>query len=618
MKKIISIILSLLFVVSSVSITAFADDEIIKGNLNDTVTYELNSNTKAITFSGTGNLKYQNYGAVAKSTLKSIFGNDLIGYNKAVVLSGITKIGTTNLLSIMPDVTQIYIYNDNLDGGFKYTDNQTIYANKNSTAYEYVAKNGGKFFALDENKLYTLYSNNQQMINLLPTDIEPGEYIDNCTTDQASQAHFDKNGYIYSALKKVVADITNGCKTDREKAIAICDWVYNHTLYDFGFHAVDGIEHLYYYMSYGAGIVDESQGDISTIFKTEQEVYNYFTTTKTIIAGNCSIYTAMYNSFCYLADLPTASIYVDEDTNAHEMSAVLISENGIKKWILVENTGGNFDYSLGSTRSIDIIKFSQPDGTNYQISKTDKKFELVSTVFTNPLCEYDETKTIIIPDWCEKIHENAIRVEDDYEYTQKKTFKISSKNPSKNSIVKYLAKYNVSFIVTDCEHNFECAKTKNATCKYQGYKQYECKKCGSYYRTTIAKIAHKYVTKNKKATYFEKGYKNRFVCSSCGKVKEKGITVAKLKLKTPKLKIKKANKKIRIAYKKVEGATGFQVQYKIGNKTVTKTFKTKKSVTKTLNKLKKGNYKVRLRCFTVKGKKKAYSNWTKFKKITIK
>ena len=136
----------------------------------------------------------------------------------------------------------------------------------------------------------------------------------------------------------------------------------------------------------------------------------------------------------------------------------------------------------------------------------------------------------------------------------------------------------------------------------------------------IPETGHKLATKNaKKATYFSKGYTGNKVCSICGKTVTKGKEIAKLKLDTPKMKVKAASKSFKVNYKKVKGATGFQVRYRIKGKWIVKNFNTKKSITKTIKKLKKGKkYRVQVRAFVKSGSKKAYSTWTKSKTLMVK
>ncbi|MBQ4156413.1 MAG: hypothetical protein IJD90_06375, partial [Clostridia bacterium] len=98
----------------------------------------------------------------------------------------------------------------------------------------------------------------------------------------------------------------------------------------------------------------------------------------------------------------------------------------------------------------------------------------------------------------------------------------------------------------------------------------------------------------------------------------KGKATDKLTLKVPKFKLTKGKKLFKVKYTKVADATGFQVRYKVKGKWKTKTFKATKTVTKTIKKLKKGTYQVQVRAIIVNGKLKAYSTWSKSKKVKVK
>ena len=129
---------------------------------------------------------------------------------------------------------------------------------------------------------------------------------------------------------------------------------------------------------------------------------------------------------------------------------------------------------------------------------------------------------------------------------------------------------------------------------------------------------HTKIVGKKAATYFAAGYTGDKVCTVCGKVITKGKAIAKLKLAMPKVKITAGKQKLTVKYTKVKDATGFQVKYIYKGKTTTKTYTSKKSVTKTIKKLKKGTYKVSVRALIKSKGKTAYSNWTTAKKVKIK
>ena len=173
---------------------------------------------------------------------------------------------------------------------------------------------------------------------------------------------------------------------------------------------------------------------------------------------------------------------------------------------------------------------------------------------------------------------------------------------------------------TECEHNYSSTVTKQPTCTETGIKTYTCSICGDSYTEAIKATGHKTVTKNaKKATYFAKGYTGDKVCSICGKTITKGKAIAKLKLKTPKITVTAGKKLFKVKYKKVKAATGFQVRYRIKGKWKYKKFNSKKTVTKTIKKLTTGKkYTVQIRAFIKSGKKTAYSDWAKAKKVKIK
>jgi hypothetical protein len=92
-------------------------------------------------------------------------------------------------------------------------------------------------------------------------------------------------------------------------------------------------------------------------------------------------------------------------------------------------------------------------------------------------------------------------------------------------------------------------------------------------------------------------------------------------LKTPTAKIKASKKAFKLKVTAVKGQTGISIRYKKSGakKWTTKSFKTTKSISKKIKKLKsKKTYTVQVRAFCKKGSTKLYSKWTKAKKIKIK
>ncbi|MBQ4156361.1 MAG: cellulase family glycosylhydrolase, partial [Clostridia bacterium] len=186
-----------------------------------------------------------------------------------------------------------------------------------------------------------------------------------------------------------------------------------------------------------------------------------------------------------------------------------------------------------------------------------------------------------------------------------------------------LAQKEISKLSHTVSPNLETVKEPTET--DVGEKVKKCLVCGEVVETEVIEkleptvCVHTTVIKNlKKATYFAKGYTGDTVCVECGEITLKGKATDKLTLKVLKFKLTKGKKQFKVKYTKVADATGFQVRYKVKGKWKIKTFKATKTVTKTIKKLKKGNYKVQVRAMIVNGKLKAYSKWAKVKRVKVK
>lgn len=174
-------------------------------------------------------------------------------------------------------------------------------------------------------------------------------------------------------------------------------------------------------------------------------------------------------------------------------------------------------------------------------------------------------------------------------------------------------------IVPSKYHRYTKIIIKKETCTENGESQLACMNCDYEEIKTIPATGHTpEIIGKKSATYFEKGYSGDKVCKDCDVVITKGKATPKLKLKTPKATIKGGKKILSVKYTKVKGANGFQLKYKLDKKSITKTFNTKKTATKTIRNLEKGTYKIYVRTFTKQGSKKVYSDWSKVKKVKVK
>ncbi len=97
--------------------------------------------------------------------------------------------------------------------------------------------------------------------------------------------------------------------------------------------------------------------------------------------------------------------------------------------------------------------------------------------------------------------------------------------------------------------------------------------------------------------------------------RENGATFKALNPAAPRISVKAGKKKFRVSWKKVKTAEGYQIKYTFKGKS--KTAETK-NTRKTIKKLKKGTYKVKVRAYKIKNGKRIYSSWSKVKTVIVK
>lgn len=193
------------------------------------------------------------------------------------------------------------------------------------------------------------------------------------------------------------------------------------------------------------------------------------------------------------------------------------------------------------------------------------------------------------------------------EYSLPKSVKTVSKYAFMNSKLKKIVLDKNLNTIGDCAF-FNCKKLKSITIpksvKKIGYESFGYYESGEEFDVD-------FLIKG-----FElKGYQGSEAQKYCLKNE---IDFAAVDYAAPIVSVKGGNKKISVKYKKVKGAKGYQIRYTANGKSKTKTFKSGKATTRTLKKLKKGNYSVRVRAYTESGKQTIYSKWSKAKTIKVK
>ena len=192
-------------------------------------------------------------------------------------------------------------------------ENTVVCGSKDSKAY-YYAKNFGRTFQNTKTSKITKFTYDADgLIKLLPTSgISYGEpastmiqYKDNVYGDFAGYKpaiihETNTSKKRYQQIKKFTDSLVKNCGTDREKVIAISDWVHGNMKYVWGSLPGDNIDSVY-------GLYER-------------------------LSGNCMCYTQLTNYMLYLEGIPTAIV----DIPGHERGAAFADG----EWILVDSQGG--------------------------------------------------------------------------------------------------------------------------------------------------------------------------------------------------------------------------------------------------------------------------------------
>ncbi len=187
-------------------------------------------------------------------------------------------------------------------------------------------------------------------------------------------------------------------------------------------------------------------------------------------------------------------------------------------------------------------------------------------------------------------------------------------NPDKTTQKATTTATTTTTAATTHTHVYTGKMTKEPKCTNVGEKTFTCD-CGDTYKQEVPMLSHKTEVKVTAATYFKTGAKVK-TCMFCGLEISRKV-LDKKALEKSYFTLTKGKKSFKINYKKLSKAIGFQVRYRIKGKWKTKTFNTKKAVTKTIKRLSKGTYKVQIRVFRKLSGKKVYSKWTVSRKVKV-
>lgn len=262
---------------------------------------------------------------------------------------------------------------------------------------------------------------------------------------------------------------------------------------------------------------------------------------------------------------------------------------------------GSMDFSIKNSDGVILV-----DDYYYKDSQTG------NYTFSETFLLAKGTYQIVLKTWSSNYNTDFIT--NQYKITTTDASKYSVKKPVLKSTTKKSGySYKLTFTWAD-NKDYDVveiwSKTNNGKWKLESKNENS-----TYFRYTGAYVY--YYSGN--ASYYKiRAYKQGI---GCKKYSEFSNVVSMKKLDKPTVRISPKKKSLSVTYSKVSGATGFQVRFKLSNKKswTTKTFKTSKSATRTISKLKKGKkYNIQVRSYKVIGKDKMYSSWTAKKTVKVK
>lgn len=210
------------------------------------------------------------------------------------------------------------------------TTNTLICGQTNSDAAIYARYNNRRFKDINTGKITKYKITEQSYLETLPTkNVKALGVVSHGTTMYGEDKFYgyqmdfcnekDKNNVTYQKIQSKVDELTKGCKTQREKAEKICEFVTSY------------MEYQYFYIC----------------FASIDSIYNTYNTRK----GSCEGYSMLTAYMLYLADISTATATGE----GHEWLVAYLDG----KWTYIEPQAG-IEEGNGSNRT-EIISFAYED-----------------------------------------------------------------------------------------------------------------------------------------------------------------------------------------------------------------------------------------------------------------